>query len=198
MSTGDREPERRGRAAEAADRSPQPIYTIGHSTHPIADFIAMLDSHGVRSLVDIRTIPKSRHNPQFAQPALKRELRRAGIDYRYMKELGGLRKTSPDSVNGGWRNASFRGYADYMQTDEFAVAIDALIAIAAAAPTAIMCAEAVPWRCHRSLVADALAVRGAPVIEILSGTSYRPHKLTPFAQVEGTSILYPPEQPNLL
>lgn len=191
LGTGDREPQRREPAADAAGRSPQPVYTVGHSTHPIADFIAMLGGHGIATLVDIRTIPKSRHNPQFARPALERELRRAGIDYRYMKELGGLRKTSPDSVNAGWRNESFRGYADYMQTDEFAVAIDTLIAIAAADATAIMCAEAVPWRCHRSLVGDALLVRGIPVVDILPGARSRPHELTSFARVDGTAITYP-------
>lgn len=189
MGEAEQEPGRPG----AGPRPPGAVYTIGHSTHPIGEFIAMLEGFGVATLVDIRTIPKSRHNPQFAQPALERELRRAGIDYRYMKELGGLRKTSPDSVNTGWRNESFRGYADYMQTDGFAAAIDALIAIAAADATAVMCAEAVPWRCHRSLIADALLVRGIPVVDILPGSRSRPHALTPFARVDGTTITYPAE-----
>jgi uncharacterized protein (DUF488 family) len=172
---------------------PGPIYTVGHSTHPIEAFIGMLDSFGVETLVDVRTIPRSRHNPQFEQAALERELAAAGIGYRHMKALGGLRKTSADSVNTGWRNASFRGYADYMQTDEFAAAVDELIAIARERPTAIMCAEAVPWRCHRSLVADALTVRDIPVVEIFSDSKSRPHTLTSFARVSGTEITYPPE-----
>jgi uncharacterized protein (DUF488 family) len=173
--------------------APGPIYTIGHSTHPIETFIAMLASHGVRTLVDVRTVPGSRHNPQFGQAALTRELATAGIDYLHMEALGGLRKTSEESVNTGWRNKSFRGYADFMQTDEFAAAVAELIAVAGRSPTAIMCAEAVPWRCHRSLIADALLVRGIEVIEILGDSRTRPHALTPFARVDGVAITYPPE-----
>lgn len=173
--------------------APGPIYTIGHSTHPIETFIAMLDSFAVRTLVDVRTIPRSRHNPQFEQEALERELKAAGIEYRHMKELGGLRKTHAGSVNTGWRNASFRGYADYMQTGEFAAAVEELTRIASRSPTAIMCAEAVPWRCHRSLVADALTIRGIAVIDILGESKSRPHVLTSFARVSGTAITYPPE-----
>jgi uncharacterized protein (DUF488 family) len=172
---------------------PRVVHTIGHSTHPIATFIEMLDAHGIGTLADVRTVPKSRRNPQFRQDALARELTAAGIDYRYMKDLGGLRKTSKASVNGGWRNESFRGYADYMQTDRFEDALTELIALADASPTAIMCAEAVPWRCHRSLIGDALLIRGIDVVDIFSGAKDRPHTLTSFARVSGTEITYPPE-----
>jgi uncharacterized protein (DUF488 family) len=174
------------------------ILTIGHSTRPIEAFLHLLEAHGVRHLVDVRTIPRSRYNPQFNDDALAAALHRAGIAYTNMKALGGLRHSRPDSHNTGWRNLSFRGYADYMQTPEFAEHLAALIEQAKRERVALMCAEAVPWRCHRSLVADALGGRGIPVIEILSETDYRPHKLTSFAHVEGTTITYPPEQPSLL
>ena len=174
------------------------IFTLGHSTLPIERFIDLLRVYGIARLVDIRTVPGSRHNPQFMKEALAESLAAVQIAYQHMPALGGLRHGRKDSPNGGWRNKSFRGYADYMQTAEFAAGIDALIAMGKERRTAIMCAEAVPWRCHRSLVADALEVRGVPAVEILSETSYRPHKLTPFAHVEGTAITYPPEQPDLL
>lgn len=167
------------------------IYTIGHSTRPIDEFIDLLKAHKITQLVDIRTIPKSRHNPQYMQDALQQSLEDAGISYIYLKALGGLRRASKDSVNDGWRNASFRNYADYMQTPEFAAGIDELIQLASQKVTAIMCAEAVPWRCHRSLVSDALLVRGIESCEIISATSERPHTLTPFAVVDGTRITYP-------
>jgi uncharacterized protein (DUF488 family) len=193
MSDAGRERSRSGRPETESAPRPEVVYTIGHSTHPIETFIALLDAHGVRTLVDVRTIPGSRRNPQFGQEPLRRVLERAGIGYRFMKELGGLRKTSEESVNAGWRNKSFRGYADYMQTVGFAAAIDELIAIAAEDVTAIMCAEAVPWRCHRSLIADALSVRGITAIDIVAGSRSRPHTLTSFARVSGTAIPYPPE-----
>jgi len=167
------------------------VYTIGHSTRPTAEFVALLDAHGVRKLVDVRTIPRSRHNPQFNTDALAATLAAAGIGYVHMPSLGGLRRPKPDSINAGWRNVSFRGYADYMQTSAFAAAIDELIGIASSQPTAIMCAEAVPWRCHRSLVADALLVRGVRAVEIVSATRTTPHALTSFARVAGTEITYP-------
>ena len=173
------------------------IFTVGHSTLPIEQFIALLNVYGIERLVDIRTIPGSRRNPQFMAEALAVSLAAAGIEYLHMTGLGGLRHTRKDSPNTGWHNKSFRGYADYMQTPEFAEALVALIRMRREKRVAIMCAEAVPWRCHRSLVADALEVRSVPVIEILSTTSYRPHTLTPFAQVDGTSITYPPEPPGL-
>jgi uncharacterized protein (DUF488 family) len=174
------------------------IYTIGHSTRPIDEFIGILNAYGIGQLVDVRTIPRSRRNPQFGIEHLPGSLTTAGIAYRHMPGLGGLRHPQRDSINTGWRNAGFRGYADYMQTPEFQVNLEKLIQLASTAPTTIMCAEAVPWRCHRSLVADALSVRGVPVVEILSESSYRMHRLTPFAQVEGLRITYPPEQATLL
>lgn len=167
------------------------IYTIGHSTHPIDDFLGMLRAFGVDTLVDIRTVPKSRHNPQFLQDALKQSLEHARLSYVYLKELGGLRGKHGESVNLGWRNASFRNYADYMQTPEFVVGLDELMSIAESSPTAIMCAEAVPWRCHRSLVGDALLIRGWQVEDIMSATKATPHKLTHFAKVDGLTITYP-------
>jgi len=167
------------------------IYTVGHSTRPIEDFIALLAAHGVGQLIDIRTIPRSRTNPQFNRDTLPKTLERAGMAYGNMPALGGLRRARPDSPNTAWRNPSFRGYADYMQTSEFAEAVAQLIEIAQGKQTAIMCAEAVPWRCHRSLVADALTARGVPVEDILSPTRRSPHKLTPFAKVEGTRVWYP-------
>lgn len=173
--------------------SNETIYTVGHSTHPIEEFIALLNAHGIKRLVDVRTIPKSRHNPQFMQDALAASLRAEGITYRWVKALGGLRHAHKDSPNAGWRNASFRGYADYMQTAEFAEAVDDLVKRGAHNDLAIMCAEAVPWRCHRSLIGDALLVRGVKVLDIMTEKSAVPHKLTSFAQVDGTSITYPPE-----
>lgn len=167
------------------------IFTVGHSTRSAAEFIALLRAHGIEQLVDVRTIPRSRHNPQFAGEALAGSLRAAGIVYRHMKALGGLRHARRDSINTGWRNTSFRGYADYMQTAEFEQAVNELIILARERRTAIMCAEAVPWRCHRSLIADALTIRGIEVDEIASATTARRHMLTSFAQIEGTRITYP-------
>ena len=167
------------------------VSTIGHSTHQIDEFIGMLHSHGIVRLVDVRTIPKSRRNPQFNRESLPGSLGAARIDYCHLPGLGGLRQPRKDSINGAWRNASFRGYADYMQTAEFEENLQKLIEIAAAAPTAVMCAEAVPWRCHRSLVADALLARGIPVQEILSVSRTQPHAMTPFAHVEGQRVSYP-------
>ncbi len=167
------------------------VFTIGHSTHPIDEFIALLKQNGVERVVDIRTIPRSRYNPQFEQTALVHSLPEDGIEYIHMKELGGLRPKVKDSINLGWRNASFRNYADYMQTEEFNAGIDKLIDYAQEKTTAIMCAEALPWRCHRSLVGDALLVRGVEVLNIMNMTTTTPHKLTPFAKAEGTKIIYP-------
>ena len=173
------------------------IFTVGHSTLPIEHFIALLTTYGIEQLMDIRTVPRSRHNPQFNSNELAGSLAAARIDYVPMQALGGLRHARKDSLNAGWRNKSFRGYADYMQTAAFREALETLIRMSRQKRTAIMCAEAVPWRCHRSLVADALDLRGVPVVEILSETNYRMHKLTSFAHVEGTSITYPPEQGSL-
>ena len=167
------------------------IFTIGHSTHPIEEFTHFLQAHGVEQLIDIRTVPRSRTNPQFNRDTLPGSLKEAGIGYLHMPALGGLRHARPDSPNTAWRNASFRGYADYMQTPEFTAAIDSLIELASRTQVAIMCAEAVPWRCHRSLVADALLPRGVPVEDIMSAGRRQLHKLTPFAKVEGTRVWYP-------
>jgi uncharacterized protein (DUF488 family) len=174
------------------------VFTVGHSTLPIERFIALLQTYGIECLVDIRTMPRSRHNPQFNNTALAGSLIVAHLEYVPMQALGGLRHARKDSPNTGWRNGGFRGYADYMQSEEFHDALKTLIQLSRQKRVAIMCAEAVPWRCHRSLVADALSVRGIPVVEILSESSYRTHKLTAFAQVEGTQITYPPEQAALL
>lgn len=170
------------------------VHTIGHSTRPIDAFIDLLRAQRIDTLVDIRTVPKSRHNPQFEQRRLERSLAEAGIEYRYMSVLGGLRRPAKDSVNVGWRNASFRGYADHMQTEAFAQAVDELAALADTRRPAIMCAEAVPWRCHRSLVGDALLVRGVEVLDIIDGGAPRKHSLTPFAKVDGTKVSYPAKE----
>jgi uncharacterized protein (DUF488 family) len=167
------------------------VATIGHSNRSIEEFIALLKQNGIACVLDIRTVPKSRHNPQFGQDQLPASLQAAGIEYRYLAGLGGLRRPRPDSPNDGWRNTSFRGYADYMQTSEFAQNVDTVVKLAEHTRCALMCAEAVPWRCHRSLVADALLVRGIPVEEIIGPQKPKPHKLTNFAQVDGTRITYP-------
>jgi uncharacterized protein (DUF488 family) len=169
------------------------IFTIGHSTHPLDEFIALLREYGIALLADVRTMPRSRHNPQFNQETLPDALSAAGISYVHLKELGGLRKTVPDSVNSGWRLATFRGYADYMQTDGFAAALDGLIALAGEKRTAIMCAELLWWRCHRMLIADALLIRGWEVVHILGTNKTQPHHLTRFAAVSGLTLTYPSE-----
>lgn len=174
------------------------IFTVGHSTLPIEQFIALLHTYGIACVADIRTVPCSRHNPQFNGDALGHALKPVNVEYASLPALGGLRRARRDSLNTGWRNKSFRGYADYMQTEAFKEGLATLVHMSRRKQTAIMCAEAVPWRCHRSLVADALSVRGIPAVEILSESSYRLHKLTPFAHVEGTHITYPPEQSKLL
>lgn len=167
------------------------MMTIGHSNRPLDELIGMLQAHAVDLLVDVRTIPKSRHNPQFNTESLPGPLRAAGIGYLHMPALGGLRHARKDSINTGWRNASFRGYADYMQTLEFAGQLQDLVAMAALEQVAIMCAEAVPWRCHRSLIADALLARDVEVAEIASATQIKPFTLHPWAQVNGTQVSYP-------
>ncbi len=169
------------------------IFTVGHSTHPIDEFIDILKAHGIKKLIDVRTVPKSRHNPQFNADELAASVRASGITYRRMTALGGLRHTTKDSPNGAWRNASFRGYADYMQTSEFSAAVDQLVERGRSNNAAIMCAEAVPWRCHRSLIGDALLVRDIKVLDIMTATSAKPHTLTSFARVDGRRVWYPPE-----
>lgn len=174
------------------DASPL-VLTIGHSTRSIEAFIHLLTVHGARCVVDVRTVPRSRHNPQFDQASLPQSLTQAGLGYVHLPGLGGLRHPQSDSINTGWRNASFRGYADYMQTPAFAQSLDELIALAQVGGVVMMCAEAVPWRCHRSLIADALLVRGIRTEDILSATRRQPHALTSFAQVRGTQVIYPGE-----
>ncbi len=182
-------------------RKTRSIFTIGHSTRSLDEFITLLEAHGVGQLVDVRTIPRSRHNPQFNRDTLPTVLRNARIGYRHMKGLGGLRHPHKDSPNAGWRNAGFRGFADYMQTTEFEMNLEKLIELAKKKQVVIMCAEAVPWRCHRSLIADGLAIRGIPVEHITGRTRRQSHKLTPFAQVTGKRIVYPsaetPDLPSL-
>ena len=168
------------------------VFTIGHSTRPIEAFVELLVAHGVNRLVDVRTVPRSRHNPQFNTETLPRSLSAAGIGYEHVSGLGGFRRSSAQSPNTGWRNLSFRGYADYMQTPEFALNLQWLMALAGEQRVALMCAEAVPWRCHRSLIADALVVHGVNACEIVSPTRAQPHKLTPFARVLGLELTYPP------
>ena len=169
-------------------------YTIGHSTRTIDDFLSILDNWKIKAIADVRTIPRSRHNPQFNKETLPHILKSADIQYAHMPGLGGLRRTRPDSINTGWRNASFRGFADYMQTREFVKHLQPLIVISKTERTAIMCAEAVPWRCHRSLIADALTVRRFVVWHIMGAANCRPHVLTLWAKTNGVKIWYP-DQP---
>ena len=173
------------------------IYTIGHSNHPVERFLGLLMAHKITALADVRSSPYSRRNPQFNREDLAHALHNRRLHYRHMPALGGLRHPRRDSENTAWRNASFRGYADYMQTQEFAQALDLLIELGRAEPTAAMCAEAVPWRCHRSLIADALLVRGVEVLEVVSATRSTPLTLHPWAHVEGTIVTYPGEQQTL-
>lgn len=171
------------------------IFTIGHSTHAIEKFLGMLTTNGVSTLVDVRTVAGSRHNPQFGQDNLAQYLVNTGIRYHRITALGGLRypPKSVASINGAWRNASFRAYADYMQTPQFVAGLQELIDLAEQQTVVIMCAEAVPWRCHRSLISDALVVRGIDVADIMSPTSTKPHTLTKFARVDGLKVWYPQE-----
>ena len=172
---------------------PEGVLTIGHSNRSLEEFLHLLHAHAVSRLVDVRKMPGSGKNPQFNRDTLAEALYEAGIDYRHLPGLGGLRRRIPDSPNGGWRNASFQGYADYMQTPEFEQSLQELIGCCAERRTVLMCAEAVPWRCHRSLIADALVVRGISVADIFTAGPTRPHVLRSFAHVEGTRITYPPE-----
>ncbi len=178
------------------------MFTIGHSTRPIDELVDLLNAHEVKRVVDVRTIPRSRRNPQFESDALRHSLLSAGIGYEHAPSLGGLRHARKDSPNDAWRNASFRGFADYMQTEEFAEALEWLIATSRQTVTAILCAEALPWRCHRSLISDALTVRGEDVQHIIGRRSVQQHRLTPWARVDGGRITYPApaeaEQPQQL
>ena len=171
------------------------VVTIGHSTRTLETFIRLLQSYEVKQVVDVRTVPRSRHNPQFNRETLPDVLNAATLGYLHMPGLGGLRRPRPDSRNTGWRNASFRGFADYMETPEFESHLGKLIELAQCKRVALMCAEALPWRCHRSLIADALEVRGIRVAHILSSNNLQPHRIWSFAQVAGTRLLYLPEKP---
>ena len=178
---------------------PERIATIGHSTRTLDALIEILTAHGVATLVDVRTVPRSRRNAQFNRDTLPASLGAATIAYAHLPALGGHRKPRPDSINAAWRNPGFRGYADHMQTPEFAAGLDALLALArAAGTTAIMCAEAVPWRCHRSLIADALTARGIRVEHLLGVKRAEPHVLTSFARVSGSRVTYPAPAPLAL
>lgn len=168
------------------------VYTIGHSTRPLSQFIDMLAANEITCVLDVRTVPRSRRNPQYNQETLPAALEAANIVYRHLPGLGGLRRACKDSINGGWRNVSFRGYADHMQTPEFADNIGTVAALATAERCALMCAEAVPWRCHRSLIADALVLRGLPVEHIMSIRERKTHVVTPWARTDGLEIIYPP------
>jgi uncharacterized protein (DUF488 family) len=165
--------------------------TIGHSTRTLEEFIGLLQAHGATRVVDVRMVPRSRHNPQFNKASLPGSLEKAGLGYVHLPGLGRLRHAKRDSLNLGWRSASFRGYADYMQTPESAQSLEEVIHLANQYPIVLMCAEAAPWRCHRSLITDALLVRGIRTEDIMSPTRRQSHTLTPFAKVRGTAITYP-------
>lgn len=171
------------------------VFTIGHSTRPVSEFIEIIRTFGIKKVVDIRTIPKSRHNPQFNGDILRESLKTAKIRYLHLKGLGGLRHAEKNSPNKAWRNASFRGFADYMQTAEFEDGLGKLIKTAEKQATVIMCAEAAPWRCHRSLIGDALLIRGLHAVHIMGMGSSREHTLTPWAKVKGRKITYPQMAP---
>lgn len=179
------------------------VYTVGHSTRPLEDFLELLRTHGVQLVADVRTVPRSRRNPQYDRDTLAAALAGAGIGYAHLAGLGGWRKSRPDSRHTGWRSAGFRGYADYMETDAFEAGLAELLGLARGPSSrrpethrggvrvAVMCAEAVPERCHRRLLADALLARGVEVRHILSGAPARPHVLTSWVRVEGTRLWYP-------
>ena len=169
------------------------VMTIGHSTRTLEEFIRLLQAHAATCIVDVRTVPRSQRNPQFNKASLPRSLKKISLGYVHLPGLGGLRHAKRDSPNGGWRNASFRGYADYMQTSEFAESLEEAIRLAKQDRIVLMCAEALPWRCHRSLIADALLVRGIRTEDIMSATRRQVHTLTSFARVRGTTITYPAE-----
>lgn len=181
------------RQASRADDDTLLVCTIGHSTRSFDEFLELLRANGIEHLLDVRTVPGSRRNPQYGRDTLPPALEAAGVRYSHLPELGGLRRTRADSPNGAWRNASFRGYADYMQTAEFAEGVEHVMTLAREQRCVLMCAEAVPWRCHRSLIGDALTVRGVRVEDIIGPRGRSLHKLTPWARVDGLKIVYPPE-----
>lgn len=174
------------------------IWTAGHSNRSLEAFLAILSTHGIRQIADVRRYPASRRWPHFGAAALSESLPAAGIAYAGMPELGGRRKARPDSPHTAWRVEAFRGYADYMDTPEFREALLRLEEVARAAPTAILCAEALPWQCHRSLIADSLMARGWDVLEILSEREARPKKLPDFARLDGDRVIYDGGQGRLI
>jgi uncharacterized protein (DUF488 family) len=174
------------------------VFTVGHSTHSWEEFLGILRAHGVKRVVDVRSIPRSRRNPQFNREVLSKKLRRARIGYVHLRNLGGLRRTHRDSPNMGWRNISFRGFADYMQTTEFDAGLQRLIRLALQKRSAVMCAEAVPWRCHRSLIGDALIAHRICVKDITSKTCAQLHRLTSFGRVRNERVTYPDSNPRRL
>ena len=167
------------------------VFTVGHSTRSLDELVALLREHDIRLLADVRTSPGSRRLPHFSKAALTGLLQERGVAYAHLPELGGFRRPRPESPNQGWRNLSFRGYADYMASEPWRAGLERLLALAAEQNVAAMCAEAVPWRCHRSLIADGLLVRGVPVLHLLGPGQSQPHELTPFARVTGDRIIYP-------
>ncbi len=174
-----------------SEKSELTIYTIGHSTRTLHEFVSLLNVYNVTLLVDVRTVPRSRHNPQFNKETFAETLKPYGVKYMHLPEIGGLRHPKRDSINLAWKNMGFRGYADYMQTKEFTDNLLKITALARENCLALMCAEALPWRCHRSLISDALVVRHIKVLHIISATSTITHELTEFAHVEGTKVTYP-------
>jgi uncharacterized protein (DUF488 family) len=167
------------------------LFTIGHSTRSIDEFLDLLRIHRIQRIIDVRTVPRSRRHPHFSQEALRESVVAAGIGYAHMPELGGLRKPRRDSVNTAWRNEGFRGFADHMRSAEFEAGLQGLIGFGETDRVAVMCAEAVPWKCHRSLIADALVARGVPVAHIVGADAPRPHRLDPTARVDGERVTYP-------
>ncbi|PYJ37604.1 MAG: Fe-S cluster assembly protein HesB [Verrucomicrobia bacterium] len=177
----------------------QPIWTIGHSTRKIDTFISLLEENGIKLLIDVRTLPGSKRYPQFNKEMLAKSLQEHGIHYEHFGALGGRRKPRPDSHNIAWRNASFRGYADYMETEEFGKGVKRLVDLAnESGTTVIMCAEAVWWRCHRSLISDYLKVRGIEVIHILDANKTEPHPFTPAARIVGGTLSYASDRDRLI
>lgn len=181
-----------GRLRAAPGWAKARVLALGHSNRPLDETIRLLREAGAAIVADVRTIPRSRANPQYEGAALAHALAKAGIRYAHLPALGGLRRARRDSPNGGWRNASFRGYADHMATPEFEEGLCQLRSLARDGPVALLCAEAVPWRCHRSLIADALLARGVVVEHVVGPGRTRPHRLTPFARVDGRRVTYPP------
>ncbi|MFN8390763.1 MAG: DUF488 domain-containing protein [Bdellovibrionota bacterium] len=168
----------------------RPVYTIGHSTRTLDELVSVLRAHGVQHLIDVRAYPHSRTNPQFNRDTLGPYLRARSIGYRSVSALGGRRRASPSSKNDGWRSNAFRGFADYMETDDFLAGLDAVLSRARKCKTVIMCAELLPWRCHRFLISDALTIRRFNVLHILNEGPAREHVLNPMARVRGMRIRY--------